>query len=214
MRHFFNRPNLLRDLRTAAVAVFVSSLVMATPTIAATVKNADKVDGKHAVGANAGEDKRAGKLVATDKETGLLPDNIIATAPNADTLDGLDSTDLQDAETLDGRDSSVYMTHWMNVNANGTIRTRSAGLAGAAVTKLPDSGRYCVTLPDGIQGEAAVGSIQETMGGTNEYVIAVTTTFGNACNVVDGWDIAVLTRINGSAADGAFNLVIPGAPQG
>ena len=256
MRQFFNRQNLLRDARTAAVAVAVSSLVMATPTIAATVTNADKVDGKDAVGAGATVENRAGKLVATNKTTGRLPNNIIAKAPDADTLDGLDSTDLNDAdtldgldstdlndadtldgldstdlrdaqtldgldssdlhdaETLDGRDSAAYTTHWMNVYSNGDIRSRSASLAGATVTKLAAPGRYCVFLPDGINREAAVGSIQETLGGTQRYDIAVTTTFGNACNEVGYWDIAVLTHINGSPADGSFNLLIPGSPQG
>lgn len=38
--------------------------------------NADRVDGKHAVGAGASLPKRAGKLVATDKN-GYLPKNIV-----------------------------------------------------------------------------------------------------------------------------------------
>lgn len=53
--------------------------------------NSDKVDGKHAVGAGATAAQRAGKLVATNS-SGRLPDGIIAKAPNADRLDGLDST--------------------------------------------------------------------------------------------------------------------------
>jgi hypothetical protein len=60
--------------------------------------NSDRVDGRHAVGALATTDRRKGKLVATSRRTGLLPNNIIAKAPrsgqadNADTLDGLDSS--------------------------------------------------------------------------------------------------------------------------
>jgi len=38
--------------------------------------NADRVDGKHAVGAKASKSKRAGKLVATDSK-GFLPSNIV-----------------------------------------------------------------------------------------------------------------------------------------
>lgn len=44
-------------------------------------KNADKVDGKHAVSANAPAEKRKGALVATDKRTGRLPDTVVAAAP-------------------------------------------------------------------------------------------------------------------------------------
>jgi hypothetical protein len=44
-------------------------------------KNADKVDGKHAVGAKVSTDKRKGKLVATDPKTGKLPRDIIAISP-------------------------------------------------------------------------------------------------------------------------------------
>lgn len=53
--------------------------------------NADTVDGKHAVGAGAAPRARKGKLVATDRR-GLLPNNIIKKAPDANRLDGKDST--------------------------------------------------------------------------------------------------------------------------
>jgi hypothetical protein len=51
-------------------------------------KNAHKVDGKHAVGSGASVQQRKGKLVATNPKTGRLPDNIIASAPDADRLGG------------------------------------------------------------------------------------------------------------------------------
>lgn len=54
-------------------------------------KNADKVDGKHAVSASASSARRKGKLVATSPKTAKLPNNIIAKAPDADKLDGVDS---------------------------------------------------------------------------------------------------------------------------
>lgn len=50
--------------------------------------NADKVDGKHAVGSGATVSARKGKLVATSAKTGRLPNNIIAQAPNATKLQG------------------------------------------------------------------------------------------------------------------------------
>lgn len=132
-----------------------------------------------------------------------MPNNIIVKAPNAG--------------QLGGKNPSFYTSHWMNVSSDGDIRSHSEGLEGVTVTKLAGAaGRYCILLPETsqIQTEAVVGSMQETIGGTHEYVIAVTTTLGNACNAApDGFDIAVLTRIDGAASDGSFNLLIPGTPQ-
>jgi len=77
---------------------------MATPSVATSVvakaKNADKVDGLHAVKSTASLKKRSGKLVATDKRTGLLPNDIIGKAPDSDLLDGLDSTALVQSSTV------------------------------------------------------------------------------------------------------------------
>lgn len=55
------------------VGLFGTNLAHAAVTFA---KNSDKVDGKHAVGAGAGKNKRAGKLVATNS-AGKLPDSVI-----------------------------------------------------------------------------------------------------------------------------------------
>ena len=76
-------------------AVLVSTVFAAGPTVAHAAYdaiNADKVDGKHAVGAGSTVANRKGKLVATSPTTGQLPNNIIAKAPDAGTLDGIDST--------------------------------------------------------------------------------------------------------------------------
>lgn len=108
---------LARDLRTVVVAVVAASAVSGPAAVAAVyVANADKVDNKHAVGAGATVDSRKGKLVATSPTTGRLPNNIIARAPDADRLDGLDSSDLlpatgkaADADTLDGVDSLGFL---------------------------------------------------------------------------------------------------------
>lgn len=78
-------------------AVLASALTAGAPAVAAAVYdavNADKVDGRHAVGAAATLSERAGKLVATGS-TGRLPNNIIVKAPDANLLDGLDSSLLQ-----------------------------------------------------------------------------------------------------------------------
>jgi hypothetical protein len=82
MMQLFTRGALAHDLRVAVVAVAAASLVVAAPKVVDTVANADKVDGKHAVGAGASLNQRAGKLVATNSQ-GRLPDNIIKRVPKA-----------------------------------------------------------------------------------------------------------------------------------
>jgi hypothetical protein len=107
----------LRDhLSIIITAAVVSTVFMAGPSVAQAAYdavNADKVDGKHAVGAGATVDARKGKLVATSPTTGRLPNDIIAKAPNADKLDGRDSTVFfRDYEVVDGElvliDSGLY----------------------------------------------------------------------------------------------------------
>jgi len=88
-------------------AVLVSALMAGGPALAQAVDrvvNADKVDGKHAVGAGASSTARAGKLVATDRN-GKLPNNIIAKAPDSAriggrTLASLGSTVLSRTNTV------------------------------------------------------------------------------------------------------------------
>jgi hypothetical protein len=95
----------------ATTALVVALAGAAGPVTAAVFDavNADKVDGKHAVGAGATVAKRKGKLVATNS-SGRLPNNIIAKARDADKLDGIDSTGFlrknaqaADADTVDGK---------------------------------------------------------------------------------------------------------------
>ena len=83
---------LRKHLRTIAIVLLTSTIVSVAPAVARTVvnyaRNAGKVDGFNAVGAGASLSKRAGKLVATNKN-GYLPNDIIRTAPNSDRLGGL-----------------------------------------------------------------------------------------------------------------------------
>lgn len=90
------------DARVILVAAITTMAVVGAPAIAETVQkalfaeNSDKVDGRHAVGAGASAENRAGKLVATDNQ-GRLPNNIIKKAPDANKLDGRDFTEFVDA---------------------------------------------------------------------------------------------------------------------
>jgi hypothetical protein len=92
-----------------AIVVSVAALVMSVgvaggPAIAKAL-NADTVDHKHAVGSKATVKQRKGKLVATDKRTGRLPNNIIGTAPNA-----LKAALAADSAKLAGQPATSYLT--------------------------------------------------------------------------------------------------------
>lgn len=81
MRHKLKNHGL-----TILIAAVVAAVTAGGPVIARTVadfaRNADRVDGRHAVGPRASLQKRAGKVVATNKK-GRLPNNIIRKAPRA-----------------------------------------------------------------------------------------------------------------------------------
>jgi hypothetical protein len=85
--------------RIALVALLAAAAGVTAPATARSVvdyaRNADKVDGRHAVGARVSVAERRNKLVATNKK-GYLPNNIIRKAPNA--------------SRLGGRPSSSYLT--------------------------------------------------------------------------------------------------------
>lgn len=113
---------LSRHVTTMVVAMVTAAVTAGGPALAHGVRhalfahNADKVDGKHAVNAGASLASRAGKLVATGR-TGRLPNNIITKAPDADKLDGINSTGFlraggkaADADKLDGLDSTALST--------------------------------------------------------------------------------------------------------
>lgn len=76
----------------ATIAAIVSAAVAVTPALASTMvnvaRNALAVDGQSAVKYTTNASSRKRSLVATNR-AGLLPNNIIATAPNADKVDGL-----------------------------------------------------------------------------------------------------------------------------
>lgn len=191
-------PSMADGVRHAVFAHQAAKADQATQAWKA--KRADKVDGRHAVGASASRTRRAGKLVATNG-AGRLPDDIIAEAP--------------DAARLGGQAPATYTTYWLAVRADGTIRSHSVGLEGVSVSKLAGNGRYCIALPKElvVQTDAVMGSIQESVGGSQDYTIAITTSIAsNACKVSGRWDVAVRTRINDAGADGSFSITIPGTP--
>jgi hypothetical protein len=110
---------LTRDARTVVVAAITSLVVTGVPVMAAVnyALNADRVDRKHAVGAGASIAKRAGKLVATNGQ-GVLPNGIIKKAPDADKLDGVDSTDFV---TPSGTILWNQWDGWVSTSPNTTV---------------------------------------------------------------------------------------------
>lgn len=106
-----------RHLETIIVSMITAAITAGAPALAAMVfdaKNADKVDGKHAVSASSSSAKRKGKLVATSPTSGRLPNNIISKAPDSSKLGGvaaaeyLRSSDAVDAATLEGKAASDF----------------------------------------------------------------------------------------------------------
>lgn len=86
------RHKLKNHFLTILIAAVVAAVTAGGPVIARTVadfaRNADRVDGRHAVGPRVSLQKRAGKVVATNKK-GRLPNNIIRKAPRARDADRL-----------------------------------------------------------------------------------------------------------------------------
>ena len=91
------RASIRRNLQTIVVAVVTAAITSGAPALAHGVNHAlfaheaDKVDGKSAVGSGASRNERKGKLVTTNSKTGRLPNNIIRRARDSALLDGMDS---------------------------------------------------------------------------------------------------------------------------
>jgi hypothetical protein len=125
-----------KHLPTMVVAAVTAMVTAGAPALAGSVvnyaRNADKVDGKHAVGAAASIATRAGKLVATNA-AGRLPNDIIAKAPDAEQLDGTDSAGfVQDGETV------AEATHAASADA-ATNATNATNASNASLLDGIDS---------------------------------------------------------------------------
>ncbi len=192
IKHLVGRHGLGRDLRTAAVAVVVSGMVMATPSVASMVTNADKVDGKHAVSAGASVSQRAGKLVATSKQ-GYLPDNILKKARDADRLDGLDSSALVPVVAKPESVQTGVYGAFGDAGYNASVinfRSKLPGYVGSGrYTLIPSGGPYTADCP--APGEVA----------TVEWLCFYTTAnFGATLEVVG----SISPPSTGASADGFY----------
>ena len=130
-------------------AVLTATVFAAGPTVARAAfdaVNSDKVDGKHAVGASATPANRAGKLVATNNR-GRLPNNIIAKAPDANKVDGVDSSVLLNRYTKAQIDAMPFrrLLGVGTVASDGTLNSNTY-FPGGTATRL-GTGVYHLTLP-------------------------------------------------------------------
>ncbi len=141
----------------AAVIMSAAALIMSAgfaggPVLArALVSNSDKVDGLHAVTANADAAKRKGKLVATKRTTGTFKTNVIpngakfpATVPLGVTVRGAFTTDAESVANAAG-------------DFGGAI-SYGAKMPAALIVEFSPTGASTANCPgDASQPEAAAG---------------------------------------------------------
>jgi hypothetical protein len=220
---------MLRSLRrhtpVVLTAVIVATLMQVGPPVVAAAYdavNADKVDGRHAVGAGATPAKRAGKLVATNAQ-GRLPDSIIAKAPDAAKLGGVAPDgylrNQPDGVTGDSvlagsiqRDDLQYRALLPRafglVNFNGTVEANypSEDLTSDNIT-VPES-------PAGVFCIHGLGFSPRTVSVSSAVLFSGPVTAGSAigqhagCEGVEGTQVTVWTYAvpNGSVYNGSFNI--------
>lgn len=167
-------PVVLSAVALAVALLGATPLGNAALTAVDFARNADRVDGKHAVAFGTGVGKRKGKLVATSPQTGLLPSNIISRAPRADLADQAGNADL-----LDGLDSSAFAQGlWAVVGSNGSL-ARGRGATSAA--SLGVDGQYEVIFNRNVAGCAYVATLGDAAASTGAVgVVTVAPRDGNA----------------------------------
>ncbi len=225
------RTSLRRHLPILVTAVIVAVLMQAGPPVAAAVYdavNADKVDGRHAVASWTTAADRAGKLVATNAY-GRLPNDIIATAPNAGKLGGqLPGAYLRNSpDTVTGvqvQDGSLGRADLgasaLTPRAFGLVRFDGAlveerpysGLTAQNIVSPPDTaGVYCIINLDFIPVTVSVSGSLVFSGPSLPFASLGA---GAGCESVPGTQITVLTfaaqPVNGSnpPTDGSFDLQV------
>ena len=194
------RAFLRKHLSTIVVGMIAGAIGSGGPAIAATVadfaRNADKVDGRHAVGAGATLENRKGKLVATNS-AGRLPNNIIGKAPNADKLDGINSTGFlrsgaraANSDKLDGLDSTQFLrsdgkaadsdrldgldsTQFLRSDGKAADSDKLDGLDSSAFMSSDDAWAYVVGHSGGAYFHATSGNLTVSRVGLGEYCVVV-----------------------------------------
>ena len=147
-----------KHLTTIIVAMITAMVTAGAPALAHGVQhalfahNADKVDGKHAVGAGANLTNAAGKLVAHNG-AGKLPPKFIPKVGDANNLDGLDSTAFQRNCT----DGAFVASGFVNAQAT-TASLSTTGLdnvytcIGAVTVREDGAGFYSLRFANATDG--------------------------------------------------------------
>lgn len=195
-------------ISVVVVAMVTAAVTAGGPAIAATIadyaKDADKVDGRHAVGADTPTSERRGKLVATNGATGRLPNNIIAKAPDADRLDGISSTgfartSLRPGMTLRGEYSAFGSE--ASGNASDTVNFRIPLRRSFTATTFVSKGEpYTSACP--ARGRAAPGRlcVYEVEGAVREFKGIF-----NARTGADGFGPTSFTILFGTSSSSSFS---------
>jgi hypothetical protein len=123
-------------LKRTFVALAVGAGLAATSLAAFDAQNANRVDGKHAVGAGASVAAREGKLVATSNATGRLPNNIIARAPDAAKLGGKPAGAYRSIQLMP---QGAFVSGVASIDANGfALPAAGTGTARMGFVVPPD----------------------------------------------------------------------------
>lgn len=214
------------QLKTVVVAMVTAAVTAGAPAIAHGVNhalfahNANKVDGKHAVGSGASLGKRAKKLVATNG-AGYLPNNIIQKALDSDLLDGLDSTafavaghDHDDRYFTESESDARYrLKSEESVFAFGQIREDASirnGSSRLASVDHPATGRYCVNLNPQPSQNQAEGAVVGLAGGGTATLFARVTNGQQpfSCTQSNALHIQIVNSA-GALTDGRFSFIVP-----
>lgn len=154
LRTLFRRDNV----RLVAVATAFAAIGLSAPAVSQDVRtqlglNADKVDGKDAVGYSATGSQRKGKLVATHPRTGKLPSGAMAKAPDSSRLAGASSSAYTTRKAKPGEvQTGVYS---VSGSGSGTWMATSVQFSSALPASLGPSqmafmtmgGAYTTTCP-------------------------------------------------------------------
>ncbi len=155
--------SLRRHGTTVLVAMLTAALTAAAPAVARSaldVINADKVDGKDAVGSAATLAHAAGKLVAHNN-AGVIPKRFVPMAGKADTATNAGhaaaagtAAHSANSALLDGLDSTAFQPHYARTIVVPPGATPSAGGqalrdALASITDASASSRYLIHLEPG-----------------------------------------------------------------
>jgi len=125
--------SLRKHAAAIVVAMVTAAVTAAAPAVAGKIVNADTLSGRSGVGCGASVANRINHYVATcatGDRAGFLPNNIIRKAPDADKLDGLDSTSFipfvdghsqNPTDVVLGSTSKVVLTALVHVEQTSTV---------------------------------------------------------------------------------------------